>query len=298
MGIAGRAFRTWPLAGLVFLVPAWARGVEPPETIREATRASVEGLTSGIGKGVFRHYRASGEGGWKLVQDADLATYFDGHRYHIELAYHRDGFRRNEICRIIYNGDRATCGWFSPRIHPSGARGQIFAPDDHGDGLARPLGADFPWDVSRLPGNVWDFDFPPGKVVPPSIAVERETGGDLVLTIGLIGGERVRADCPQSAGFRIGRLRTFNPGREVPAEDLRVGWKQDPGGLWYIRSMDRTTVLRDERNATWRTRDVFKYTEFEPNAKVEPKMFTIESLRLPAGSRIQDNRVGASVERH
>jgi hypothetical protein len=45
------------LAALIAM-PAWAFGAEPIDTVREAFRASSQGLTSGIGKGRYRHYDA------------------------------------------------------------------------------------------------------------------------------------------------------------------------------------------------------------------------------------------------
>ena len=57
-----------------------------------------------------------------------------------------------------------------------------------------------------------------------------------------------------------------------------------------VRSLDETQVLRDAKNAVWRVRDVLKYTEFEPNAKVDPRLFTEAALRLPSRSRIIDDR--------
>src|SRR5262245_10339173 len=78
------------LLAVLLASPPWVRGVEPLETIREAFRASSQGLTSGIGKGTYRHYQAIPGGDWQLREDADLTTYFDGKKYHIELIYHRD----------------------------------------------------------------------------------------------------------------------------------------------------------------------------------------------------------------
>jgi hypothetical protein len=42
-----------------------------------------------------------------------------------------------------------------------------------------------------------------------------------------------------------------------------------------------------------RIRDVIKYTEFQPNAKVDPRLFTEAALGLPSRSRIIDHRGGA-----
>ncbi len=51
---AERAF----LLPVILAAPIRVCGAEPLETIREAFRASSQRLTSGIGKGIYRHYRA------------------------------------------------------------------------------------------------------------------------------------------------------------------------------------------------------------------------------------------------
>src|SRR5438552_387167 len=87
MGIQQRSIHIgagWALLlAVVLAAPAWVCGAEPLETIREASRASSQGLTSGVGKGTYRHYRAIGEGDWQLDRDADVSAYFDGKKYHI-----------------------------------------------------------------------------------------------------------------------------------------------------------------------------------------------------------------------
>jgi hypothetical protein len=92
------------LMAVVLAAPAWVRGAEPLETIREAFRTWSQGLTSGIGKGTYRHDRAIGEGDWQLDRDADVATYFDGEKYHIEFVYHRDEVLNEHARRIISDG--------------------------------------------------------------------------------------------------------------------------------------------------------------------------------------------------
>lgn len=103
----------------------------------------------------------------------------------------------------------------------------------------------------------------------------------------------VRFECSRQLGFNISREQVFNAGEKEPARDVRLEWKQSPNGLWYVRSLDEKEVLRDEGNKIWRTHDVMKYTEFEPNAKVDLKMFSEESLQLKPGSQIVDSRPGA-----
>jgi hypothetical protein len=73
------------LLAVVSAAPAWVRGAEPLPTIREAFRASSQGLSSGLGKGIYRHYRAFAGGDWQLKVDADVSVYLADGRYHIDL---------------------------------------------------------------------------------------------------------------------------------------------------------------------------------------------------------------------
>lgn len=290
----GRRGGVWAIVlGVVLAAPASTRAAGPLERIREAYRASSEGLTSGIARGTYRHYRAIGGGDWQLKQDADVRIAFSGRRYFIDLAFHRDELKQVDARRITFDGEAITEAWFTPAQRPTGAQAFVFAPRDIGDGLARPSAADFPWDVSRLACNVWDLDRLIRSAAAGSIRVEETAGGDLDATHRLIGRDWIRFECPRRFGYNVARLRHYNEGRDEPARDVRVGWKRSPGGVWYVRSLDQTQVLRDARDAVWRVRDVLKYTEFTPDAKVDPRLFTEASLRLPTGSRIVDGRLGA-----
>jgi hypothetical protein len=288
-GVAGWAI----LLGVVMAAPAAGRAAGPLETIRGAYRASSAALATATAAGTYRHYRAIGGGDWQLKQDADVAVAFSGRKYHIDLAFHRDALKRVTARRVVFDGEAITEAWFTPNLQPTGAQAFVSAPRDVGDGLSRPLMADFPWDVSRLSANVWDLDRLIGSAGAGSIRVEETDGGDLVATHRLIGGGWIRFECPRRFGYNVARLRHYNDGQEEPVRDVRVEWKRSPDGIWYVRSMDETRVLRDARNAVWRVREVLKYTEFTPNAKVDPGMFAEASLRLPRGSRILDGRVGA-----
>jgi hypothetical protein len=119
---------------VVLAAPGRVCGAEPLEMICAAFRAASQRLTSGIGKGTYRHYEAFTGRDWQLKQDADLTTYFDGKKYHIELEYHRDELTNVKVDsrRIIFDGEAVTEASFTPRINPTGAMGEReggFPPD-------------------------------------------------------------------------------------------------------------------------------------------------------------------------
>ena len=96
------AMRVFLLAALL-IRPAWAPSAEPQEMICQAFRSSSQGLISGIGKGSYRYYRAIGEDKWQSA-GCHVSTYFDGQKYHVELVFHRDDERHEDVRRIIYDG--------------------------------------------------------------------------------------------------------------------------------------------------------------------------------------------------
>jgi hypothetical protein len=287
-----RTERTFLLA-IVLATPACVLGAEPLETIREAFRASSQGLTSGVGSGTYRHYRAFAGGDWQLKVDADVSTYFVGRRYHIDLVLHRDDLRKNVARRIIYDGEAVTEAWFTPSIHPTGAQAHISRAIDDGDGLSRPWNGVFRLDVAQLSRSVCDPERLTRGAGAMDLQIAQTSQGELVVTRRLVGRDWIRIQCPGRFGFNIAHLQHVGEGQKEPAREVRVEWKQSLDGLWYIRSVDETLVLRNEKGAIWRVRNVLKYTQFEPNAKVAPKMFTEESLGLPSKSRITDGRPGA-----
>jgi hypothetical protein len=87
--------------------------------------------------------------------------------------------------------------------------------------------------------------------------------------------------------------------RSDPLDETRIEWKKSPSGLWHIRSLDVTRSHRDHRNGAWRSRNVLKYTQFEPNANVDPKLFTTDA-RLPTSRRqeIDDRPEVEDSDRH
>jgi len=289
---------SWLLLAAVIATPVWVVGAEPIETVREAFRASSKGLTSGIGKGRYRHYDAIPGGDWQLKIDADLETHFEGRKYHVDLTFSRDEVRKLDARRIIYDGEAITDASFTPSAHPTGAHAFMYIPQDAGNGLARCGYRDFPWDVTNLAKNVWD----PERLFTNSnagrIEIKETPEGDLVGSQSLTntGQVSMRFECPRRFGFNIARMQYFNVGTDYPAHDIKLEWKQSPNGVWYVTSLQDTFETRNEnRKPDQRLRAVMIYSTFEPNAKVDPSLFTEKSLRLPAGSPFVDGRPNAKM---
>ncbi len=112
-----------------------ASGEVPLDVVREACRASSGGLTSGVGRGIYRHYEAVPGGNWQLKIDAELRVHFDGRKYRVDLKFDRD-FLGLDARRIIYDGEAIADAMFSRNIHPSGAQAWLSRPRDYDHGLA------------------------------------------------------------------------------------------------------------------------------------------------------------------
>ena len=168
--------------------------------------ASSNGLTSGTGKGRYRRYEAAPGNDWQLKVEADVSTYFEGSKYHIDLTYLRDGLRRNTSSRIICDGELVTITWFSPDIHPLGAHTIVEAPARFGDVLSRPEDGTFPWDVAHLSGHVWNGQRLIDDVNAGRIDFTETPAGDLVGTNPIMTNRsQIRMECPRRFGFNVAR---------------------------------------------------------------------------------------------
>jgi hypothetical protein len=95
------------------------------------------------------------------------------------------------------------------------------------------------------------------------------------------------------------------PTDETLAGDLEVDPRTIRRDLEFMRDGHHTPIAfdqsriagtapvgRDRDGSQFRERRVLIFSAFEPNAVVDPKLFTEESLELPDGTRIVDQQVG------
>jgi hypothetical protein len=152
--------------------------------------------------------------------------------------------------------------------------------------------------VTNLAKNVWDPERLFTNLNAGRIAIKETPEGDLVGSESLVNTSQVsmRFECPQRFGFNITRIQYFNVGTDNPVHDIRLEWKQSPNSVWYVTSLQETFETRDKnRKVDQRLRAVMIYATFEPNAKVDPSLFTEKSLKLPAGSPFVDGRPNAKM---
>jgi hypothetical protein len=152
--------------------------------------------------------------------------------------------------------------------------------------------------VTNLAKNAWDPDRLVKRLAVNHIEVKETPDGDLVGSYPLSDTDRVRVhfECPRRFGYNLARMKVFNVGEDHPAQEFSLQWRQGPTGLWYVSNLLETFETRDEKGKRGlRMRAIVMYSSFEPNAKVDPKLFTEESLKMPAGSSIVDSRPGSKV---
>jgi hypothetical protein len=253
-------------------------GAEPLEVVRAACHASSTALTSGIGTGIYREYQAVAEEEWTLTVDADISTQFDGKKYHVDLKYHPE-FRGLGCRRITYDGKLPKTARFSSNSLMRG-KTKVIRAHDYGDGLCRPELADFPWDVAGLARNICDVEHLIRIVTAEKIEITQTPEGDFVGSFPVVNENqmRVQFECPRKFGFNLARLRVLNDNEPRPRQETRVEWKLSTAGLWYVRSVQEDFRFRQTNQ---RFRRILKCVEFEPNAKVDPKIFTLEWLERP-----------------
>ena len=287
------------LLAVLLTMPASAPGAEPLEMICQAFRSSSQGLTSGIGKGIYRYYRAIGEDEWQLLRDADVSTYFDGQKYHLELVFHRDDERHEDVRRIIYDGRVIMGCYLTPGVEnyfefkPAARGGRVYAK--------RPEMTGFPWDIAHLAGTAWNPELLLSKQPPHRFEIRQTPEGDFVGSYPVLNDDRARVhfECPHRFGFNLARMKVLQEGQPANVYETHIEWKKSLSGLWYIRSLDVRRSYHSRRNGDWRSRDVLKYTQFEPNANVDPKLFT-KDARLPTSrtTEIDDRPEVKDSDRH
>jgi len=105
-----------------------------------------------------------------------------------------------------------------------------------------------------------------------------------------VGESTVQFDILPQAGFNVCRWQSFNNGRKEPVGTGQLEWKRD-NGCWYIQRSTRQIDFRLSGDGKI-TRHELVYDTFQVNPDIDPKSFTLESVKIPVGSRFLDHRKG------
>jgi hypothetical protein len=275
------------------------------DAARAVAKTDSEGLRSAIGAAEFTVLTRQNEDDEpKLWSKAKVHVYFDGGKYHIQLVYEKklervsttdkDGKTTERIAddryddvRIIVDDDAVYVVNFSERIRPTGCSGDIWSKEQMRSGLAM---SGFPWaEPARLWKKLPDVDQIIKKLGADAIAFSEIAEGRFRATYP-VGKPYAEVDFERSAGFNVTAFRAFNPKQKNPVQSSEAIWKQ-ADGKWYvsefIEEWDNREVQPDRGHFS---RSTLKFDKFEPNVKVEPSLFSLNSVPIPARTRFIDRR--------
>jgi hypothetical protein len=269
---------------------------EPLDLIARANRETLSGITSARAVGRFSKDEATSGEDWKTVVDADIDVVFTKTQYHLSLNYRVDNEHFDDSRRVIYNnGTQATVASFSNDYHPTGAHAFVFTPFRYSRTIVQPVVGGFPWDVRDLSGNILNIDSVLEKATRQPISIEQPSDGDLIATFRLSEAPNnvFRFKCSKRVDYRMTRRQIYVNPQATPIEEVSLGWKKTPGGLWYVASMQELTELRNANNQLKkRVRQSLRYSKFEANPEIGQQAFSEESLGLPDGTAIVDAQEG------
>ncbi len=231
-------------------------------------------------EGRFREY-AIFDDDFKLTRDAKITVKCKGGLYYIDMKFdsNSQGYQR----RIIYyDGSQICTSYFTPRISITGAAGEIIPKRASRSGVVSPQIANFPWDPAHLRQELSSLPLVISNVGYDRISYHKTPKGEIEVTY-LVGrkGESgiVRLQYPQKAGLHLSDYEYVNPdGRMMQSYHLK--WSEIEG-LWCIKKMVEVSHIADKK---WE----LEFNTISPNAEIDEKTFTIESLDLPDRSRIID----------
>ena len=146
--------------------------------------------------------------------------------------------------------------------------------------------------MTNLAKNVWDPERLFKNLGASRVEIKETPDGDLVGSY-LSSDNRVRVffECPRRFGYNLSKEQVFNVGEDHPVQEYNLQWRQGTKGLWVCNEPARDICDCATRRESRQTScAVVMYSKFEPNVKVDPSLFTEESLRMPAGSWIVDTR--------
>jgi RNA polymerase sigma factor (sigma-70 family) len=278
---------------------------DPLELIRQASRSASQ-IRSAVGTATFEHFMQEPRHNEKklgLRTKGKVKVYFDRGRYHLRFQFdtmlqwttYTDGKGKvvqekfvewkPEDLFVIYDGKTATVVTFSRRIRPSGCMVEIW-PELRGPA------ANLPWnDVARLGLAVLDVEGLIRNLGRDAIRLTKMPQGGYRGRYHVKNAPKVRVefDARPEAGFNVTAERVFNEGNDQPVTARSAAWKKDKG-LWYVERLVEENDFRGGRLGGYRERWVFRYTHFEPNARVDPTLFTLKSAKVPDRTRVLDRR--------
>ncbi len=283
---------------------------DPLQLAIQVAAHATENLTSTVATGTFKRFvqkRTDKEP--KLWTEAKVDVFFDRGKYHLHFDFqrllHRTTYRdregglieekvvdwKPENYVLIYDGMTAYSITFSERIHPTGCSGEIFS----GVRNAASVEADFRWgDIARPWKEVLNVETLIANLGREAINVDERADGIFRCSYQVKNSPKYRGEyhLDGNNGFRVVSSTLKRSDLDVPVQTKRLTWK-NANGVWHVARIVEEFDSRELRDDGLLRRSVFEYTSFKPNVKVDPQLFTLQAVEIPAGTRFTDRRRGA-----
>ncbi len=237
-----------------------------------------------------------------VLTEGTVKVFYDRGKYHLRIkmkkqltefrTVDRDGKvleegiadSKNDEVFIIFDGETVYTIAFSERMNPTGCSGEIH--DSLRDTIRmNGIGAD---DPAHLWRNAGEVDYLIEKSAKKELVLDAErVKPDGSITIGYPipnSRSRVEQDLDPNLGFRTSEMRIFNLGTTGAVNQRQVFWESIDGELYATRRIN--TEVRDGSEM----RVTFRYEKFEANVDVDSKLFTLDSVDIPHGTRFINRR--------
>ena len=134
-----------------------------------------------------------------------------------------------------------------------------------------------------------------GKIDESKIVAAKELGNGDIEVRYVNGQAFARFVCAKQFGYNYALCESYRGGFDGPvASTETLNWKQI-GDRWYVMQAVRwNSMWKDGKKVSEQSMS-FSYASFDPKAVPEDKRFSLDSLGLAKGTRIQDRRAGGPV---
>ncbi|MCC7334724.1 MAG: hypothetical protein IT422_06495 [Pirellulaceae bacterium] len=237
-----------------------------------------------------------------VLSTGNAKVYYDRGKYHLRInmakqltkfrSIDKDGkvldegihdSRYDEVF-VIFDGEVAYSIAFSERINPTGCSGEIHDSFEDANRMSG-VAVD---DPAHLWRNAGEVDFIVDKSAKKELLLDDvRVQADGSTTIGFPIAKslsRVEKDLDPKLGFRSNEMRIFNSGIAQAVARRQLFWERVNDELFVTKRID-TNVYDDSKMQI-----TFCYTKFEPNVDIDPRLFTIDSVDIPHGTRFINRR--------
>jgi hypothetical protein len=278
--------------GLIGTAESRGQAVPPTDPIEilnlaeEAQRAQFQAVKTLGATGRFRQEGAdlkTQEHG--VIAEGQLILAVDGPRYFVELTFDRDQL---ELTRrvIVHDGSVLATNRFSPRISRTGSETDIYQPESAGANTVPATRAGLPFDPSRLSYALTDLEAHRRNVGDKKFRLEPTPPDDarLVLSHPLGTQSQARLTINPEHGYLLEAVWAGTEGSPY-FQRTTADWREIDG-VWCVVKLRHEVHYEGLHEVT-----ELEFDDVQPNAPVDPKLFTLAALEMPPGTRVIDRRL-------